>query len=292
VARYVNGPVLPGGAPVSVLGIDPATFGAFAFVDGTQRRDVGRLAARASGGTPAILVNAPAGLDPSRVRIGASRVPIAVIAHRDIFPGLSNGSRPLLVVDRAALAHVDPRAGRTNEVWTDAAQLAAVSAAIDADGYRVLSQSDTQIRVSNSGLLPITWIFGYLRALAILVGAVAVAGLAFALSARTRRRRVAYAMSRRMGLTAGTHLRSLLIELGAVVGLGWLAGTAAGVGGYALLAGSLDVQPQLPPGAALELPALSLAVTASVVALVVVIAAVGAHVGAERAHPAEILRLA
>jgi putative ABC transport system permease protein len=99
-------------------------------------------------------------------------------------------------------------------------------------------------------------------------------------------------MSRRMGLTAGTHLRSLLIELGAVVGLGWLAGTAAGVGGYALLAGSLDVQPQLPPGAALELPALSLAVTASVVALVVVIAAVGAHVGAERAHPAEILRLA
>ena len=53
-----------------------------------------------------------------------------------------------------------------------------------------------------------------------MIGMVAIAGLIFALAARTRRRTVSYVLSRRMGLTKAAHLRSLVIELGIVVGLG------------------------------------------------------------------------
>jgi len=68
-------------------------------------------------------------------------------------------------------------------------------------------------------------------------------------------------------------------------------GTGLGFAGYAVLTGSLDVDPQLPPGAAFDLPAVTLAVTAAVVAVVIVAAAIGTHLAAERAQPADILRL-
>jgi putative ABC transport system permease protein len=288
VVRYDNGPTLPDGTQLAVIGVDPATFDEFAYTTGGQQHQVAQLR---DDGTNALLVNATGVTSPSTVRLGATRLHVHVVARRAVFPGLRNGTRPLLVVNRTALAHVDPALNRANEAWTVPAQVAAIDARIQRDGYRVLGRLNPAIRVGNSGLLPITWIFGYLRALAILIGAVAIAGLVFALSARTRRRTVAYVMSRRMGLTQGTHLRSLLAELTAVVGIGWLLGTGLGFAGYAVLTGSLDVDPELPPGAAFDLPAVTLGVTAAVVTAVIVAAALGSHLAAERADPADILRL-
>jgi putative ABC transport system permease protein len=291
VVRYDNGPTLPGGTQVAVLGVDPATFAEFAYTTPDQRHQVARLGAGTPDATDALLVNADGVPSPGTVRLGATRLHVHVVARSEVFPGLRNGTRPLLVVDRASLTHVDPNLNRANEVWTVPAQVNAVDTLIKRDGYRVLNRLDPAIRVGNSGLLPVTWIFGYLRALAILIGAVAIAGLVFALNARTRRRTVAYVMSRRMGLTQGTHLRSLLAELTAVVGAGWLLGTGLGFAGYAVLTSSLDVDPELPPGAAFVLPAVTLAVTAAVVAIVIIAAALGSHLAAERAQPADILRL-
>ncbi|HZY76193.1 MAG TPA: FtsX-like permease family protein [Jatrophihabitantaceae bacterium] len=288
VARYDNGPTLPDGTQVAVAGVDPGSFGRFAYTSPHQRKQIAGLR---DGTANAVLVNASAVASPSEVRLGTTTLHVHVIARGSVFPGLRNGARPLLVVNRAALAHVDPQLDRANEVWTVPSQVDAVDVAIKRDGYRVLGRIDPAIRVGNSGLLPITWIFGYLRALAVLIGAVAIAGLVFALNARTRRRTVAYVMSRRMGLSQGTHLRSLLIELTAIVGLGWVLGTGLGFVGYAVLTGSLDVDPELPPGAAFDLPAVTLGSTAAVVAVVIAAAAAGAHLAAERAQPADILRL-
>lgn len=290
VVRYDNGPTLPGGTQLAVVGVAPDSFGDFAYSTPDQRHQVAQLQGTGAS-TPALFINASGIASPSEIRLGATRLHVHVLARRSVFPGLRNGSRPLLVVNRAALAHVDPSLNRANEVWTTPAQVSAADTLIKRDGYRVLGRLDPAVRVGNSGLLPITWIFGYLRALAVLIGAVAIAGLVFALNARTSRRTVAYVMSRRMGLTQGTHLRSLLIELTAVVGIGWLLGTGLGFAGYAVLTRSLDVDPELPPGAAFDLPALTLAVTAAVVAVVIVAAAAGAHLAAERARPADILRL-
>ncbi|MGH8962101.1 MAG: FtsX-like permease family protein [Jatrophihabitantaceae bacterium] len=290
VAIYPQAATADGG--LTVLGLDPATFDAFAFTTAGQRHDVSRLrSARDGSAARAVLIRAGSGASPTSVQLGATRLDVHVIARSDVFPGLRSPSVPMLVVNRAVLADVDTNVDRSNEVWTTPGRLRAVSTLVQREGYSILGELDPQVRIGNTGLLPLTWIFGYLRALAILVGAVAIAALVFALGARTRRRTVSYVMSRRMGLTQGTHLRSLLIELAVVVGSGWLIGTAVGLAGYALLLGSLDLYPALPPGAEFGLPGLALVGTAGAVVVLITIAAVSTHLVAERATPAEILRL-
>ncbi|MGH3265072.1 MAG: hypothetical protein ACRDNS_24120, partial [Trebonia sp.] len=54
---------------------------------------------------------------------------------------------------------------------------------------------------------------------------------------------------------------------------------------------ALDVYPALPPPARYVLPTATLALTALITAGVIVIASAAAHALAERAEPAEILRL-
>ncbi|MGH3265108.1 MAG: hypothetical protein ACRDNS_24300, partial [Trebonia sp.] len=169
--------------------------------------------------------------------------------------------------------------------------LGSALALIDSDGYSVLTEITSDVVIGTTGLLPVTWIFGYLRALAILIGVVAVAGLIFALAARTRRRTVSYVLSRRMGLAKLTHLRSLVLELALVVGFGWLAGSGVGTAAFGLIYRALDVYPSLPPPMAFGLPAATLALTALVTAAVVLAASFAMHALAERARPAEILRL-
>ena len=293
VVRYADGPTLPDDAPVTVMGIDPQSFSRFAYTDAVQR-DLASSLAVGAGLAPseaAILVHGPENMNPTTVRLGETTLRVRVLAHIDVFPGLRGSYQPMLVVNRAVLANVDPALDRANEAWTTARELGAVSGAIQRDGYSVISEFDAQIRISNSGLLPLTWISGYLRALAEFIGAVAVAGLVFALSARTRRRAVSYVISRRMGLRRQTHVVSLLVELVAIAGVGWTLGTAAGLGAYASLAGSLDLQPQLPPGARFIFPASSTAVAVASVAIVSCLAAVGAHAAAEHTRPADILHL-
>ena len=136
-----------------------------------------------------------------------------------------------------------------------------------------------------------TWIFGYLRALAVLIGLVALAGLVFGLAARSRRRVVSYVLSRQMGMSQATHLKSLLVELLFVIGAGWIAGVVVGAGADDLVYRDLDVFPHLPPPPVFALPVAVLVTTAAIVVAVVLVAAAGTHWVSERARPAEILRL-
>ncbi|HEU5008413.1 MAG TPA: hypothetical protein VFT67_15665, partial [Jatrophihabitantaceae bacterium] len=111
VVRYDNGPTLPDGTQLSVVGVDPATFEDFAYTTTSgQRRKVAQL----SSSNAALLINASGIAAPSAVRLGATTLHVHVVARSDVFPGLRNGTRPLLVVDRAALRHVDPNMNRAN----------------------------------------------------------------------------------------------------------------------------------------------------------------------------------
>ena len=83
----------------------------------------------------------------------------------------------------------------------------------------------------------------------------------------------------------------LVYFVGIVVGVGWVLGMGIGLGGYLLLIGSLDLYPSLPPGAGFGLPGNALLATGAVVLVVVAVAAVTTHWFAERAEPADILRL-
>jgi ABC-type antimicrobial peptide transport system permease subunit len=197
----------------------------------------------------------------------------------------------MVVVDRAALQHVETSGSRTNQVWTSDAHNAPVRNLIDALGFSVLNEVTPAEVVSTTGLLPLTWIFSYLRALAIMIGLVAIAGLVFSLAARMRRRTVSYVMSRRMGLTRVGHMRSILVELTFIVGLGYLAGVAVGSAAFGLILRSLDIYPALPPPASFHAPASTWGVTSLVWLVVVMVATVSVQLLADRARPAEILRL-
>lgn len=292
VSIYGSVPRLPGGTQLYVLGIDPATFSKFALVDSDQAALVRKLhPVRAGTAVPAILVNAAAHQDASRLTIGRTSFRLDAVGRPSIFPGLRVGSQPLVVVDRSALRDVDPNADRLNQVWTTATDHDAARAAVIADGDTILADVTPQLIVSTTGLLPLTWIFDYLRALAIMIGLVAVVGLVFALAARTRQRTVSYVLSRRMGLTRTAHLRALVLELTVLVGVGYLAGIGVGAGAFRIILGGLNVYPTFPPPAYFTAPVSTWLLTGIAWVVVVVASAISVQLLADRAKPAEILRL-
>lgn len=292
VAQIQTNPVLPDGTQVRILGVDPATFGTFAHTDAGQRAQIAQLPApSARGEVPAVLVNG-AGVNAVSVQIGNSTLRLDVRFRDTVFPGLRDRYRPLLVMDRRALVGLDAGIDVVTQIWTTNAQYSAALRALAADKeYSILVELTGTVIVGNTGLLPVTWTFGYLRALAGLIGLVAVVGLVFALAARTRRRAVSYVLSRRMGLRAGAHLRSLLIELLLVVGAGWVLGALVGLGCAVLVTPQLDVYPTLLPPPSLAVPLGLLGGTAAAVVGLVLLAALATDRLARRARPGEILRL-
>ncbi|HJQ41486.1 MAG TPA: ABC transporter permease [Jatrophihabitantaceae bacterium] len=292
VAIYQSGPQLPGETQVYVLGVDPQTFSDFALVDARQRGAVSKLHAVQPGQrAPAILVNADSGQKASTLTIGRTNIPLDVVSRQAVFPGLRVGAFPMVVVDRTALDDVAITSDRNNQVWTSERDNIPVRNVLDKLGYNVLDELTPDILINTTGLLPLTWIFSYLRALAIMIGLVAIVGLVFALAARTRRRTVSYVLSRRMGLTRAAHLRSLVFELVLIVGLGYAAGVGVGSAAFRLILDSLDMYPSLPPPASFQAPTSTWALTAAVWAAVVIGATVAVQILADRARPAEILRL-
>jgi putative ABC transport system permease protein len=278
--------------PVNVMGINTASFDDFAFTNSEQRDAIAKLGEDSPQGTvPAIIVNRGSSPDTTRLKIGATTLQLNDVSQLGVFPGLRNSAYPLVVVDQRSLDKVDPEADRLNQLWTDDAHYAAGRAYLAKRDYTVLFQLTSDVVVGTTGLLPVTWLFGYLRALAILIGVVAVAGLIFGLASRTRRRRVSYVLSRRMGMSKTAHLNSLLIELLIVVGLGWVAGSALGVGSFRFIYRDFDVYPDLKPPAAFAVPTLPIQATAGIVAGIILLAAFATHLLAERTKPAEILRL-
>lgn len=278
------------GEQIQVLGVDPDGFTTFAHRGRTLRPLVDRLDAAVSGAPTALLVNAPASMHVSALRLRHTTLPVTVIARRASFPGLRDGFQPMVVLNRAALEHVDPMAERVEELWTTSAQVTAALAALRADGVEANYQISTDTFLDSSGLRPVTWIFNYLQALALLTGLVALTGLTLALAARTRQQALAYHMARRMGLRRAQNLRSLCLELGSLLGVGCGTGLALASGALASVYQLIDLYRDLPPPPTYPVP-----ITAAVLAILS--AAVLTLVGAfslqrlyERSTPGALLR--
>jgi putative ABC transport system permease protein len=298
VTRYLYGKVAGQPADVTVLAIDPDTFPGTAFWDRRFSSDslatlMARLRAPTTGGAiPAVAVveEGPEFAPTFQLGLGSTRVRVDVVAHAKPFPGRRiPGS--ILVVDRARLGTVDRFAGSLNELWSRTATTERAQEIVTgqhADIYLATSQ-DTVFDVAN--FLGVSWTFGYLSALAALVGLVAVGGLLLYLETRQRSRVASYALGRRMGLTRATHLRSLLAELGVLLGLAWVIGAGLAWTAVLLVYHRLDIDPTRPPGPLLTVPVLAFAGSAVAVAVVVVLAALYAQRSADRADVSEVLRL-
>jgi putative ABC transport system permease protein len=98
-------------------------------------------------------------------------------------------------------------------------------------------------------------------------------------------------MGRRMGLSRRAHLRSLLIELGALLAAAWLLGAGLAVAAVYLVYARLDVDPTRRPPPLLTLPVIVFITSAAVIAVVVLLAGFSAQRSADRADISEVMRL-
>jgi putative ABC transport system permease protein len=298
VVRYLYGKVEGQPADVTVLAIDPDSFPATAFWDRRFAPDsldalMAKLRAPTAGGVvPAVAVveDGPDFPTTFPLGLGTTRVHAQVVAQAVHFPG-RRVPGPTLVVDRSRLGPVDQFAGALNEVWSRDTAADRTRDAVSAQHARIylITSQDTVFEVAN--FLGVSWTFGYLSALAALVGLVAIGGLLLYLETRQRSRTASYALGRRMGLTRGTHLRSLLAELGVLLGLAWVIGAGLAWTAVLLVYNRIDIDPIRPPTPLLTVPVLAFAGSAVAVAVVVVLAALYAQRSADRADVSEVLRL-
>ncbi|HEY9476547.1 MAG TPA: FtsX-like permease family protein, partial [Mycobacteriales bacterium] len=296
VDRYENARLGgPNGAQTTVLAVDPDTLPRFAFWDDRFAEQplttlMSLLAQPARNGqSPALLVGAGPGTDVSRVQVGDSTVPLRIVGTPRVFPG-THSHDPMVVLSAASLGDRGTGASRFTEFWSsgDAATMQRVLAPL---GIRVLVVH-TQEQVQDvANFLAVTWSFGYLEALAALVGLIAIGGLLLYLETRARSRAASYALSGRMGLTRRGHLLSMLVEMGMVLGAALVVGTGLAWSAVLLVYGRLNIDATRPPGPLLTVPVAALVGTALAAVVVAVAAAAYAHRSARRTDVAEVLRL-
>jgi putative ABC transport system permease protein len=279
---------------VQVLAVDPADFPDTAFWDASfADESLAELmdaltAPDVDGRLPVVAAGLPEG-DPD-LRLGSTTVPAEVVATARVLPGRRTVD-PVVLVAADRLPEISRNAGaaRAAEIWTTGALGPAVEALTEAGGVRSRELEPAGVQ-QTANFLGITWTFGYLSALAVFVGVIAVGGLLLYLEARSRSRVSGYVMARRLGLTRAAHLRSLLVELAGVAVAGLLLGGVLAAGAVALVYRRLDVDPVRPPTPLLDVPWSALAGSAVVVVVVAGLTALYAQRAADRADPATVLR--
>lgn len=278
------------GRTVQVRGVEPRTFADFA-IDVTDGRLHALVAEVAAGPGNAILVS-PTGNEVAESSAGFryEDLRVEVVETVDVFPGLRMPRADLLVVDRAMLAELDPLTPRHEEVWTTQEALAPLLGQLGDLGVRVESIRTPDALLDVTGLLTITWAFGYQRAVAVLAGLIAACGLLLYLGLRCRRLATAYVLLRRMGLRRRQHAAAVFTELAAVLVPAWCAGWAVGLSVLALTGAGLDVSPEFAPSPQPVLPWPEVATTGVIVLAVALAGALGSQWLADRAHPAQVLR--
>ncbi len=137
-----------------------------------------------------------------------------------------------------------------------------------------------------------SWVLGLLLALGVLAGLIAAAGMLLYLQARQQAREVSYALAVRMGLSRGAHVRSVLLEVGALLFAALAIGGALALAAAFLVHGSLDLLPEVAPPPLLRLPGVLLAATAGALAVLSLAGSWRVQRAADRANVAEVMRLA
>jgi putative ABC transport system permease protein len=211
---------------------------------------------------------------------------VSVRGTADHFPGENHG-RPLVLVDSKVLAaHTD---AVFHQLWMRGDALTSSKLLAASNAPVVFVQRAAEV-LDSSSYLPVSYAFSLLRALALLTGAIGAGGLLLYLETRTRARRVAYALARRMGLSKGAHLKSLVIEVGGLLVAGLVIGSALAIAATVAAYGRLDLDPYVPPGPLFVVPAVPILLVVLGTLLLGGLAALAAQRSADRSSPAEVLR--
>jgi hypothetical protein len=234
-----------------------------------------RLPRPAGGRLPALVVGAVPDDPTVLVPINAThvRLPLSVEARPSSFPGIAGD--PLVVVSEPALRQGWPDAltFATETLWLRGPTEQTIPK-LAAAGVRSRYVTTVASVSAVPSLEAVLETLDILRALGILGAALALIGLAVYVDVRSRRRRLAAVLTRRMGLHPRTEWLSNWLELSAASGLGVVIGAVTGIGLGAYVTGLLDPLPSTPPGPLIARPtALALALAASAVVATAIVAA-------------------
>ncbi len=240
-----------------VLGVDPDTFARAAYWDSSfSDRSLGSLLGMLQPNEPggeAVGLAVGAGL-PDRFtlllpgRTVHTPLAVRVAARPSAFPGYAfNSNRPLVVVNRTALARLGVDSA---ELWVNS-ESPTVAASVRAAGLNYLSLVRASDR-TQGGLEPQLWSLRYLELTGLAAGIVAVCGIGIYFAADAPRRRLARALSLRLGVTSRTALLATGIEVGALLVSGLVIGVALAWLALRLLSGHLDPLPVAPPDTVLR----------------------------------------
>jgi putative ABC transport system permease protein len=286
---------------VRMKSVDPDTFGQVAFWDPSFSAIpfdtiLDRLDTPSDDGhVPAVLVGADVGGATSAGFVNTRDVEMTVdvIADVEAFPGMSRTGPVLFVGDRAlaGVDGIDEVVLRPDfrEVWMRGDHAEAL-AQLGAAGANFIEDRSAPDVADRAAFQTVSWTFGFMRALGVAAGILALGGLAVYLDARRRSRVVGYAFTRRMGLTRGQHVAALAVELSATVVVGCVLGLASGLVGARFAMSRIDPVPNFPPAPLLR-PALLIILGLAVASLAVT--ALGAALAqrrADRDDPVEVLR--
>lgn len=278
---------------VTLLAVDAETLGDYIpwddrFANDPLPRILDLLrTAREDGTVPALAVGGSLGETRELDLVGRT-TELTVVSTPAVFPG-RRLDQPLFIVDDTTLGAVPdlPRREFT-EFWTDQDPAPVVAALADS-GVTVRLVLDEETALDAARLLPVTWAFGYLQALAALVGLIAVSALTLYLETRQRARSISYAMSQRMGMTRRTHLRSLLVEFSVVLLTAGLLGAALAWAATLAVVANLDLDATRPPPTLMSVPYLAFAGAATGLIVTVGAAALYAQHAAHRNRTARLL---
>jgi putative ABC transport system permease protein len=272
------GTASPGEVPFDLLAVDPQTVARAAYwEDGFADRPFEDLSVALipTGGeaVPAVVVG-PERFAPTSFTMNQAEVPVRVVARASAFPGMSS-RRPLVVVDAEAVEEAfrdtsDPLTTdtATTELWIRGTT-ASAARALEAAGVTPFELTSAREVQDLPRVATIVDTFNVLRALGLAAGALVVAAILLYLQSRQRSQIVAHGLSVRMGLEPAAHRRSLVLELGSMVGAAVALGVGAGLAVAFVLTERLDPLPVVPPDPVFSIPGAAiagLAVAAAVLA--------------------------
>lgn len=303
-----SGSLQPDDLEVDVLLIDPSTVTGAAYWDrglggGASLEEL--LGALDTGGDrlPVLLAGAPAA-DPVVVAVPGFRRPIEVAARVEAFAGQAP-TRPLVVAALPTAARLAPAdAGTANEagaegvelavagrwrqeVWASGADAGGRLVAAGADPATVRSSADAAARPR---LVVVVWALGTLQAFAALATGLALVGVLLFVASRQRATQVSYALARRMGLAPSSHRTALVTEVLALLTTALLLAGVLGLAATALVAGTMDPLPDLPPAPRLAWPGSTLLLLSGTLLAAGLVGAALLQRSADRVDVAEVLR--
>jgi putative ABC transport system permease protein len=283
-----------GGTQVDVIAIDPASFAGAAAWDATFGSEslehyMDQMKEGAADGRWPALVVGTSGPAETEVRLPGSQsaLPIGVVGTPTAFPGMRTGT-PLVVIGRAALGS-NPVG--LDQIWAKGDPSSIIKAVEDA-GLTVVRTVTAADVATAADFEPTSWTFGFLQALGIMAGLIALGGALLHLEARQRSREVSYALARRMGLGRGAHRASVAIELSSILLASVVIGTVLAAIAARLVFGQLDPLPAIPPPPLFRVPVLLLAVTAAIALVASWVGAWRVQRAADHARVGEVMRLA